>query len=58
MGAAFVRRREEPASGWGAALKESVLQPRLEPWKIYSGFMGETIPKEISRVSLHTEKKD
>jgi len=51
-------RREEPASGWGAALKESVLQPRLEPWKIYSGFMGETIPKEISRVSLHTEKKD
>lgn len=51
-------RQEEPATGWGTSLKKSLLQPRLQPWKIYSGFMGETIPKETNRISLHPEKKD
>lgn len=45
-------------SGVGDALRESLLNPEYGPWRISSGMMGETIPKETSRVSLDQLKRD
>lgn len=45
-------------SGFGEALKNGLLNPTYGPWKISAHMMGETIPKEESRVSLHKTKVD
>ncbi|QCR21313.1 GMC oxidoreductase [Pontibacter sp. SGAir0037] len=49
---------EEDRSGFGADLKSRLLNPKLGIWRVGSHMMGETIPKEESRVSLDKSKKD
>jgi choline dehydrogenase-like flavoprotein len=44
--------------GFGSDLKERLLNPEFGPWQIHAHMMGETIPKEQSRVSLDNEKVD
>jgi len=48
----------EDRSGFGADLKERLLNPSLSTWKIGSHLMGETIPKESSQISLVKDKVD
>lgn len=48
----------EDRSGFGADLKERLLNPSLSTWKIGSHMMGETIPKESSQISLVKDKVD
>lgn len=45
-------------SGAGVNLKESLLNPQYGNWSVGSHMMGETIPKEESRVFLDTQKVD
>jgi choline dehydrogenase-like flavoprotein len=52
------RRINTDSSGIGLDLKESLLNPSYGLWGVGSHFMGETIPKEESRVTLDPEKKD
>lgn len=52
------RRVERDYEGVGASLKENLLNPQWGSWRVGSHMMGETIPKEQSRVSLDTEQKD
>jgi choline dehydrogenase-like flavoprotein len=52
------RRMDQQTSGLGASLKNELLHPRLGNWAVNSHMMGETIPKESSRVSLDADKKD
>jgi choline dehydrogenase-like flavoprotein len=52
------RKLDQQTSGLGASLKNELLNPRLGNWAVNSHMMGETIPKESSRVSLDTQKKD
>ncbi|MEQ9441656.1 MAG: GMC family oxidoreductase [Cyclobacteriaceae bacterium] len=52
------RRIERDYEGLGASLKENLLNPQWGSWRVGSHMMGETIPKEQSRVSLDTEQKD
>ncbi len=48
----------EDRSGFGADLKERLLNPSLSTWKIGSHMMGETIPKETSQIKLVKDKVD
>ena len=52
------RNLERDASGIGANLRDSLLNPKLGVWQINAGMMGETIPKAHSTVRLDPEKKD
>ncbi len=45
-------------NGYGESLKNVLLQQKLGNWHINAGMMGETIPKEISRVYLDQNLKD
>lgn len=45
-------------SGYGQDLKDSLLHPKWGNWGVGSHMMGETIPKEESRVFLDKEKTD
>jgi choline dehydrogenase-like flavoprotein len=45
-------------SGYGEELKESLFKKELGPWMVGSHMMGETIPKEKSRLFLDKEQKD
>ncbi len=45
-------------SGFGEELKENLLNPQYGNWMVRAQMMGETLPKESNRVSLHPEKKD
>lgn len=51
-------RPVQAPEGLGAQLKNTLLHPTPGLWKINSGMMGETIPKDSNRVSLHKDKKD
>lgn len=42
----------------GAALKDSLLNPKFGPWRVGAGMMGETIPKQESQVSLDKDHLD
>jgi choline dehydrogenase-like flavoprotein len=42
----------------GAALKKSLLDPEYGSWRVGSHMMGETIPKEESKVSLDYDQLD
>jgi choline dehydrogenase-like flavoprotein len=44
--------------GFGAGLKENLLNPSLGGWGVGSHMMGETIPKESNFVSLDPSLKD
>ena len=44
--------------GFGTELKENLLNPQYGNWMVRAQMMGETLPKETNRVSLHPEKKD
>ncbi|MVT08473.1 GMC oxidoreductase [Chitinophaga tropicalis] len=44
--------------GFGHSLKEQLFNEELGPWFVGSHMMGETIPKEKSRITLDKEKKD
>ncbi len=44
--------------GLGEALKDNFIKTRWSNWRVGSGIMGETIPKESNFVALDTEKKD
>jgi choline dehydrogenase-like flavoprotein len=48
----------QDTDGVGASLKEGLLNPEYGVWKASAHMMGETIPKEESRVSLDPEKVD
>jgi choline dehydrogenase-like flavoprotein len=52
------RSKVEDRSGFGADLKNSLLNPTWGTWKVGSHMMGETIPKEESRLSLSKDQKD
>lgn len=39
-------------NGFGSSLKEQLANPKLGPWQVNSHMMGETIPKEESRIIL------
>ncbi len=46
-------------NGFGHRLKNSMLNPSYsDSWKVSSGMMGETIPKESSYVGLDPDQKD
>ncbi len=45
-------------SALGLELKSRIWKAPLSVWKVGSHMMGETIPKESSRVTLHPEAKD
>lgn len=45
-------------SGYGQDLKDSLLHPKWGNWGVGSHMMGETIPKEESKVFLDKEKTD
>lgn len=52
------RYLQEDKSGFGADLKKQLLNPTLSTWRVGSHMMGETIPKEESRISLVKDKTD
>ncbi|MCX2739528.1 GMC oxidoreductase [Pontibacter anaerobius] len=58
--AGFSARRfqSEDRSGFGADLKQQLLNPTWSNWKVGSHMMGETIPKEENYVSLNRDQKD
>jgi choline dehydrogenase-like flavoprotein len=45
-------------NGFGAELKENILNPKYGNWLVRAQMMGETIPKESNRVSLDPDQKD
>ena len=45
-----------PSEGFGAAMKDSMLEP--SGWHIYIQMQGETIPKHENHVRLSADKKD
>jgi choline dehydrogenase-like flavoprotein len=51
------RNIESSKDGFGLKLKESLLNPKIQTWKLGSHIMGETIPKESNYVAL-ADKKD
>ncbi len=51
-------RMNVPASGWGADLKAQLDKPKPGVWYVGSHMMGETIPKEQSRLTLDPVNKD
>jgi choline dehydrogenase-like flavoprotein len=52
------RNIESSKEGFGMPLKQSLLNPKLQTWKVGSHMMGETIPKESNHVSLSNKKDD
>lgn len=44
--------------GFGKTLKDQLFNSETGPWYVGSHMMGETIPKEISTVTLDSQKKD
>ena len=52
------RQVDRDYDGIGASLKENLLNPQWGGWRVGSHMMGETIPKEQSRVSLDAAQKD
>lgn len=53
------RSSETDYSGVGENLKQHLMaEPKLGPWKVGAGFMGETIPKETNQLSLDPTLKD
>ena len=52
------RMIEQDTGGFGEDLKNGLLNPKFGNWRVGSHMMGETIPKEESRVSLDPEKTD
>ena len=46
------RNVESSKEGFGLKLKESLLNPKIQTWKVGSHMMGETIPKETNYVAL------
>lgn len=52
------RNPETDRSGIGVALQDQLLNPTYGNWRVGSHMMGETIPKEESRVSLDPVQKD
>lgn len=52
------RSQNTDSSGFGADLKENLLNPTLGPWRVGSHMMGETIPKETNFVELDKKRKD
>lgn len=53
-----IRNHDTNTEGFGLALKQNLLNPKLGPWKVGSHMMGETIPKETNYVALDENKKD
>src|SRR5690606_12982781 len=45
-------------SGFGEELKQGLNNPEYGAWRVSSGMMGETIPKEVSVVSLDSTQRD
>ncbi len=58
--ALFIASRsiEQSSDGFGEALKTNIDNAEWGAWKVSSQFMGETIPKLESTVSLDADKKD
>jgi choline dehydrogenase-like flavoprotein len=52
------RNEESSKEGFGMTLKQSLLNPKLQTWKVGSHMMGETIPKESNYVALGNKKDD
>lgn len=52
------RGQESKKEGFGLPLKESLLNPKLQTWKVGSHMMGETIPKATNFVALDSKKDD
>jgi choline dehydrogenase-like flavoprotein len=52
------RNTESSKEGFGMPLKESLLNPKLQSWKVGSHMMGETIPKETNHLALADKKDD
>ena len=52
------RNTKRNTEGFGEALKDNLATGELGPWNVGSHMMGETIPKENSRLSLHSSMKD
>jgi len=52
------RTNETNTEGFGLALKQNLLNPKLGPWKVGSHMMGETIPKITNTVALDETKND
>lgn len=52
------RSMEQPSNGFGDYLKNNLDNAEWGAWKVSSQFMGETIPKLESTVSLDADKKD
>lgn len=52
------RNEESSKDGFGMPLKQSLLNPKLQTWKVGSHMMGETIPKETNFVSLDNKKDE
>lgn len=52
------RGAQRSKEGFGADLKQNLLNPTLGPWRVGSHMMGETIPKESNFVNLDHVQKD
>ncbi|GAB3985610.1 GMC family oxidoreductase [Spirosoma daeguense] len=52
------RSTAQSSEGVGADLKANLLNQEYGPWNIGASMMGETIPKEVSRVRLDSSLKD
>jgi len=52
------RSTERDYGGVGESLKENLLNPKPGVWRVGSGMMGETIPKESNYVALDPEETD
>ncbi|HET7896198.1 MAG TPA: GMC family oxidoreductase, partial [Flavisolibacter sp.] len=52
------RGEERNKDGFGMQLKQNLLNPTLQPWKVGSHMMGETIPKESNYVALDSKKDE
>jgi choline dehydrogenase-like flavoprotein len=50
------RNEESSKEGFGLQLKQNLLNPKLQSWKVGSHMMGETIPKESNQVTLDNKK--
>ncbi len=52
------REFKHPTEGVGADFKAGLASKELDPWKVGSHMMGETIPKASNYVALDSQKKD
>jgi choline dehydrogenase-like flavoprotein len=50
------RNSESSKEGFGMKLKENLLNPKWQAWRVGSHMMGETIPKESNNVALSDQK--